>query len=82
MGTFNIYGRIVTEKAKGCSSFYELLCANAKSDGWVLPELKLLAEMADFKEDLYYGNDDYMTFVKEILKMPYLNRRRQFYLDF
>ena len=77
MGTFNLYGRIVTKKAKGCSYFYELLNANAKSDGWTLTELKLLSEMADFRNDLHYENDDYMRFVKEILKMPYLNRLKQ-----
>ena len=54
MGTFNIYGRIVAKKAKGCSYFYELLCANAKTDGWVMPEIKLLAEIADFKNDLQF----------------------------
>ena len=51
IGTFNLYGRIVTKKAKGCSFFYELLSANAKKDGWVLPEIKLVAEMMDFKND-------------------------------
>ena len=71
---------MVTTKAKGCSFFYELISSNAKSDGWILPELKLLTEMADFKNDLYYENADYMRFVKEILKMPYLNRLRQFLL--
>ena len=80
IGTFNLYGRIVTKKAKGCSFFYELLNANAKTDGWILPELKLLTEMANFKNDLDYDNTDYMRFVKEILKMPYLNRLKQFLL--
>ena len=80
MGTFNLYGRIVTKKAKGCSYFYELLNANAKSDGWTLTELKLVSEVADLKNDLHYENDDYMRFVKEIFKMPYLNRLKQFLL--
>ena len=72
---------MVTKKAKGCSFFYELLSANAKSDGWILPELKLLTEMADLKNDLYYENTDYMRFVKEILKMSYLNRLKQFFIE-
>ena len=80
IGTFNLYGRMVTKKAKGCSYFYELLNAKAKSDGWILPEPKLLSEMADFKNDLHFENKDYMRFVKEILKMPYLNRLKQFLL--
>ena len=49
IGTVNLYGRMVTKKAKGCSFFYDLLSVNAKSDGWILPESKLLTEMADFK---------------------------------
>ena len=80
MGTFNLYGRIVTKKAKGCSYFYELLCANNKADGWVMPELKLLAEMTEFEDNLDYENANFMRHVKEILKMPYLNRLRQFLL--
>ena len=36
--------------------------------------------MADLKNDLHYENNDYMRFVKEILKMPYLNRLKQFLL--
>ena len=36
--------------------------------------------MADFKGDLYYDNSDFMRHVKEILKMPYLNRLKQFLL--
>ena len=54
MGTLNLYGRIVTKKVKGCSYFYELLCANYKSDGWVIPELKLIAEMADYELSLIH----------------------------
>ena len=36
--------------------------------------------MADFKIDVHCENEDYMRFVKEILKMPYLNRLKQFLL--
>ena len=46
----------------------------------MLPELKLVAEMSDFKNDQDYENTDYMGFVKEIIKMPYLNRLKQFLL--
>ena len=46
----------------------------------MLPELKLVAEMSDFKNDQDYENTDYMGFVKKIIKMPYLNRLKQFLL--
>ena len=34
-GDYNIYGRLVTKRKKGCSFFYSLLNTHAKSDGWV-----------------------------------------------
>ena len=80
MDTLNLYGRIVTKKSKGCSYFYGLLCIKHKADGWTSPELKLLAEMTEFTDNLSYENDDYMNYVRQILKMPYLNRLRQFLL--
>ena len=36
--------------------------------------------MIDFKNDPGYDNMDFMRFVKEIIKMPYLNRLKQFLL--
>ena len=36
--------------------------------------------MIDFKNGLGYDNMDFMRFVKEIIKMPYLNRLKQFLL--
>ena len=57
-----------------------MLSTNAKKDGWVLPEIKLVAEVIDLKNDPEYENTDYMRFVKEIIKMPYLNRLKQFLL--
>ena len=40
-GNFNIYGRLITKRKKGCSYYYSLLNANAKKDGWVRCGLKL-----------------------------------------
>ena len=36
--------------------------------------------MTEFTDDPNYENDNYMLYVKQILKMPYLNRLRQFLL--
>ena len=57
-----------------------MLCASYRTDGWTTPDIKLIAEMTDFTDNINYENDDYMKFVKQILKMPYLNRLRQFLL--
>ena len=54
LGIYNLYGRIVTKKAKGCSFYYELLNANAKNDGWIQPKKRLVAEIIDFNTCLLY----------------------------
>ena len=36
--------------------------------------------MIDFNNDFEYDNTDFLRFVKEIIKMPYLNRLKQFLL--
>ena len=41
IGVFNIYGRIVHKKAKGCSYFYVLLCTHDKKMGGIAPVIKL-----------------------------------------
>ena len=56
------------------------MCANYKSDGWTTPELKLIAEMTSYLDNINYENDNYMKYVKQILRMPYLNRLQQFLL--
>ena len=33
IGIYNIYGRIVHKKAKGCSHFYKMLSTHDKKDG-------------------------------------------------
>ena len=40
-GNFNVYGRLITKRKKGCSHYYGLLNANAKKDGCVRCGLKL-----------------------------------------
>ena len=41
VSNFNIYGRLITKRKRGCSYYYSLLNANAKKDGWVRCGLKL-----------------------------------------
>ena len=36
--------------------------------------------MVDFKNYPGHENTDYMWFVKEVIKMPYLNRIKQFFI--
>ena len=75
---YNIYGRIVTKKSKGCSHFYDLLNLNAKKDGWVNCGLKLEVEFSEANLDWEYNEDGLIKVVNEILKTPYLNRLKQF----
>ena len=68
---YNIYGRIVTKKSKGCSYFYDLLNMNAKNDGWVNCGLKLKVDFSEANLDWEYDEDGLTKVVIEILKKPY-----------
>ena len=78
--TYNIYGRIVTKKKKGCNFFYSLLNAHAKSDGWTKCCLKVENEAEC--EGLIWDCDVAIIteLVKQVNKTPYLNRLKQFFL--
>ena len=47
-GGYNIYGRLIAKKKKGCLYYYALLNVNAKRDGWVRCGIKL---ETDFTEE-------------------------------
>ena len=51
-----------------------------KKDGWVKANIKLEAELAEFDDGLKYDGDEFMKIVLEIIKMPFLNRLKQFML--
>ena len=79
-GAYNIYGRIVTKRKKGCNFFYSLLNAHAKSDGWHKCSLKLEYEAEC--ENLNWDCDVFLIteLVKQVNRTPYLNRLKQFFL--
>ena len=77
---YNLYGRIVTKKAKGCSFYNEVLNANSKQNGWIQPKNKLETEITEFDNEFKYDSNEYMKIVMEVIKMPYLNRLKQFML--
>merc|ERR1711891_129781 len=78
--TYNIYGRLVTKRKKGCNFFYSLLNAHAKSDGWTKCSLKMEHEAEC--EGLIWDCDVFLIteLVKQVNKTPYLNRLKQFFL--
>ena len=45
---YNMYGKIVNKKVKGCSHFYKLLCANDKTDGWVASCNRTERDLTDY----------------------------------
>ena len=63
IGMFNIYGRIVHKKAKGCSHFYKLLCAHDKKDGWDSPCYKMENDLTnldpnyEFDRECFFNNE-------------------------
>ncbi len=79
-GAYNIYGRIVTKRKKGCNFFYSLLNAHAKSDGWHKCSRKLEYEAEC--ENLNWDCDVFLIteLVKQVNRTPYLNRLKQFFL--
>ena len=78
--TYNIYGRLVTKRKKGCNFFYSLLNAHAKSDGWIKCSLKMEHEAEC--EGLIWDCDVFLIteLVKQVNKTPYLNKLKQFFL--
>merc|ERR1711888_254978 len=79
-GEYNIYGRLVTRRRKGCSYFYSLLNIHAKTDGWVKCCTKLESEAES--EGLNWDCDEYEIImrIKQVYKTPYMNRLKQFFL--
>ena len=59
---YSVYGRLVTKRKKGCSFFYSLLNAHAKTDGWVRCCIKMESEAEN--EGLNWECDEY-----EIIKI-------------
>ena len=51
-----------------------------KKDGWVQPNIKLEVELTEFKTELEYDSNEFMKTVMEVIKMPFLNRLKQFML--
>ena len=77
---YNIYGRLVTKKKKGCSMYYALLNVNAKRDGWVRCGIKLEIDFTEEDIDWEYDEDEVLKIVMQVLKTPYLNRLKQFFI--
>ena len=72
--SYNIYGRLVTKRKKGCSHFYSLLNVNAKRDGWVRCGIKLENDLYEEGIDWEYDEDEVLRIVKRVLRTTYLNR--------
>ena len=76
---YNIYGRLITKRKKGCSHYYSLLNVNAKRDGWVRCGIKLEDDLYDERIDWKYDEFEVLKIVMQVLKTPYLNRLKQFF---
>ena len=77
---YNIYGRLVTKRKKGCAYYYALLNTHAKTDGWVRCSTKLEADAEDAGLSWECDTQDIVDIVKQVNKTPYLNRLKQFFL--
>ena len=78
IGVFNIYGRIVHKKAKGCSHFYELLSTHDRSDGWESPCNKMESDLTNLDPSYDFDRESFFNNVKKIMSIKYFNRIKQF----
>ena len=59
IGIYNIYGRIVYRKAKGCSHLYKMLCAHDKKDGWEGPCNRMENDLTDLDPDYEFNRESF-----------------------
>ena len=57
-----------------------MLNVNAKRDGWVRCGIKLEIDFTDENIDWEYDEDEVLKIVMQVLKTPYLNRLKQFFI--
>merc|ERR1711888_560015 len=78
-GAYNVYGRLITKRKKGCSHYYGLLNVNSKRDGWVRCGIKLEDDLYEEGIDWEYDECVVLKIIMQVLRTPYLNRLKQFY---
>ena len=77
---YNIYGRLVTRRKKGCAYYYAMLNTHAKTDGWIRCSTKLEADAEDAGLSWECDVQDIVEIVKQVNGTPYYNRLKQFFL--
>ena len=78
MLNFNVYGRIVHRKVKGCSSFYKLLNFDEKKDGWEKACRGMEIDLIDFGPSYCFEPETFYTNVKKIVNLNFFNHIKQF----
>ena len=68
---YNVYGRLVTKRKKGCSFFYSLLNAHAKTDGWTKCCIKIESKAENVGLDWECDEYEIIAIVKQVNKSPY-----------
>ena len=63
IGVFNIHGRIVHKKVKGCSHFYEL--SHDRSDGWDGPCNKMESDLTNLDPNYDFDLERFFNNVKK-----------------
>ena len=78
VGIYNVYGRTVFRKSKGCPHYHKLVNANKKHNGWVTACNSLEKEVLEhFPNDIFY-DDMFNKDVRQILKLHNFNTLKQF----
>ena len=78
ISNYNIYGRIVNKKEKGCTHFYKLLCANDKTDGCVASCNGMERDLTEFNPSYKFERETFLENLGKIMSLKYFNRLKQF----
>ena len=57
IGIYNIYGRIVHKKAKGCYYFYKILSTHDRKDGWESACNRMESDLTEYDPDYEFDRE-------------------------
>ena len=78
-GNFNVNGRIVHKKARGCSTFYKLLSYEDKKDGWDSASRSMERDLTDFDPNYVFEMDEFFSNVGKIMNLNFFNSIKKIY---
>ena len=78
ISNYDIYGRLVFNRAKGCSYFYKVLCVNDKNNGWENPCKSMERDLKSIDQNYTFDRNKFFNNNKISMSLKYFNRVKQF----